>query len=144
MRRRALRPLVLFALGALALSGGPLACGAGTASSRDPNRPLPAYTGHATDLFDDAIEPAAVGYELDRAAVPMNSSALRERAQVGDAVVRARVTTITSKEEDRGNTWHIGLHTLQRLAGDGPLDDDFTLQVNPSGAAAGILRAFEG
>ena len=138
MRRRAARFL------ALSVVSGLLGCGAGSATSRDPNRPLPSYTGHASDLFDDAIEPAAVGYELDRADVPMNSSALRERAEVGDAVVRARVTTITSKEEDRGNTWHIGFHTLQRLAGGGPLDDDFTLQVNPNGAASGILRAFEG
>jgi hypothetical protein len=71
----------------------------------------------------------------------MNDNLLRERAQVGDAVVRGRVTTVTSKDEDRGRTWQISFHTIERLGGSGPLDTDFTVQVQPSGPAAGILRA---
>lgn len=105
-------------------------------------RPLPPYTGHALELFDDSIEGRAVGYELDHGSPPpMNDNLFRERAQVGDAVVRARVTTVTSKEEDRGRSWQIGLHTIEKLGGSGPLDPDFTLQVVSNGPSAGIMRA---
>jgi hypothetical protein len=105
-------------------------------------RALPAYAGHEVELFDDAIEARAVGYELERGTPPpMNDNILRERAQVGDAVVRARVTTVTSKNEVRGQSWQIGLHTVEKLGGSGRLDPDFTLQVQSNGPAAGIMRA---
>jgi len=116
------------------------ACGGG--SSHRPARALPEYSGRAAELFDDAIEARAVGYQLDNAAPPpMNDNLLRERAQVGDAVVRARVTTITSKDEDKGRTWQIGFHTIEKLGGSGQLDPDFTVQVQPGGPASGIMRA---
>jgi hypothetical protein len=95
-------------------------------------------------LFDDAIEPRAVGYELDRALPPLNDKLLRERAQVGDAVVRARVTTVTSKDEDKGRSWQIGLHSLEKLGGPGPLPTDFTVHMDQRSPSAGIMRAFEG
>ena len=62
---------------------------------------------------------------------------------MGDAVVRARVTTVTSKEEDRGRSWQLGFHSLERLGGTGPLETDFVLRVGPTDAAAGLVRAFE-
>jgi hypothetical protein len=111
-------------------------------SHNRPARALPTYTGRAVELFDDAIEGKAMGYQLDnKSPPPMNDNLLRERAQVGDAVVRVRVTTVTSKDEDRGRSWQIGFHTIEKLGGSGPLDPDFTVQVNSSGPAAGIMRA---
>jgi hypothetical protein len=59
-------------------------------------------------------------------------------------VVRALVTTVTSKEEDRGRSWQLGMHTVERLGGEGPLETDFTLRVSASDVSAGIMRAFEG
>jgi hypothetical protein len=119
-----------------------LGCGAGI--TQRPAASLPVYDGHATQLFDDTIEPRAMGYELDRTPPPMNDALLRERAQVGDAVVRARVTTITSKEEDKGRSWQIGCHTIERLGGSGPLPIDFLAQIDSNGASAGIMRSFGG
>ncbi len=127
----------------------PAACGGAAGTPEHPVRPLPPYAGHAVELFDDAIEPTAIrGFQLSvpddpNANLPRSDNLLRERTQVGDAVVRARVTTVTAKDEDRGRTWHLGLHTLQRLAGTGPLDSDFTLEVGMTGASSGIVRAFE-
>ncbi|MGH7293573.1 MAG: hypothetical protein ACRELB_01510 [Polyangiaceae bacterium] len=118
-------------------------CGAGTPGPRDPDRPLPPYAGHAVDLFDDAIEPLAVGYPMDNSASPQGDTRLRERTQTGDAVVRARVLTVTSKVEDSGRSWQIGLHTLERLGGSGPLEKDFALSVGPHDPGAGIVQAFE-
>jgi hypothetical protein len=128
----------------------PLAgCGGNTAEPARPNRPLPSYTAHWTELFDDAIEPTAVGgFRLglptdSGGTTPRGDNRLRERSQVGDAVVRARVTTVTSKEEDRGRSWQLGFHSLERLGGGGPLETDFVLRVGPTDAAAGLVRAFE-
>jgi hypothetical protein len=130
-----------------------LACGGGGPGARGPERALPAYSGHAQDLFDDGIDAAAVGLTLGSVApltggqtaraAPRSDNLLRERTQVGDAVVRARVRTVTSKDEDRGRTWFIGLHTLERLAGTGPLESDFTVEIGPSAASSGLLRAYE-
>jgi hypothetical protein len=124
-------------------------CGGNTAEPAHPDRPLPSYAAHWTELFDDAIEPMAVGgfqlglpTEAGRTA-PRGDNLLRERSQVGDAVVRARVTTVTTKEEDRGRSWQLGLHTVERLGGAGPLEADFVLRVGPTDSAAGIVRAFE-
>ncbi|MDP9001030.1 MAG: hypothetical protein M3O46_13055 [Myxococcota bacterium] len=86
----------------------------------------------------------AVGYDLERTAPPMNDMHLRERAQVGDAVVRARVDTVTAKDGDRGRTWQIGCHTIERLGGFGSLPDDFAVRIEPNGSSAGIMRAFGG
>src|SRR5579864_7888932 len=136
MRRVA---LAIFAATVAALP----ACSAG-ASNQRPVGALPPFAAHAAELFDDAIEPRAVGFELDRAPLPMNDKLLRERAQVGDAVVRARVTTITSKDEDKGRSWQIGFHTIERLGGSGPLPSDFVAQIDSNGASAGIMRSFGG
>jgi hypothetical protein len=125
------------------LAGSLAACGGGTPEARNPDRPLPPYIGHATELFDDGIEPTAVGFPLDPSANPVGDTRVRERTQTGDAVVRARVRTVTSKVEDRGQSWQIGFHVVERLGGTGPLEADFTLPVLPSDPAAGIVHAFE-
>ena len=121
-------------------------CGAGAPQARgvDPN--MPSYSGHAAELFDDRIEPGALGSQLgvldDGTAVTARAdNLLRERTQVGDAVVRARVTTVTSQAEEKGLSWQIGFVTIDRLAGSRPLDDEFVLRVASTGPAAGILRA---
>jgi hypothetical protein len=139
------------AVACAAIAVSSVACGAATSDVRGPERPLPIYAGHDAELFDDAIEPEAVGYDRDPSLLGVSSSPegvaassplLLERAQVADAVARARLTTITSNAPDRG--WQIGFHTLERLAGAGPLPDDFAVMVGPAGPAAGILRAYEG
>jgi hypothetical protein len=106
-------------------------------------RPLPAYGGHAAELFDDGIEPLTVGYPSDQEGPPSADNRLRERTQVGDAVVRARVTTVNKVEGSGGLSWQLGMHTVEHLAGTGPLDADFTLLVASSAPAAGIVRAWE-
>jgi hypothetical protein len=143
-RLRAVAFAVAIALALTLPLGLPLSACGGGAGAAHPVRPLPSYSGHAVDLFDDAIEPLAVGFHLDAyRGTPRSDNLLRERTQVGDAVVRARVTTVSSKEEDRGRSWQLGMHTVDRLGGTGPLDPDFALRVGPSDASAGIVRTFE-
>jgi hypothetical protein len=134
-----------------------VACGCGMPGARGAQRPLPPYGGHARDLFDDGIELAAVSVGVgagfpsgvqaapfDRGhAAPRGDKLLRERTQVGDAVVRARVRTVTSKDEEKGRIWQLGFHTVERLAGSGPLAEDFTLELAPTNESSSILGAYE-
>jgi hypothetical protein len=119
-----------------------VACTPGLAGALSPGRELPAYADHARELFDDVLEPSAVGIELDQNGGPSADLLLRERAQVGNAVVRARVTTITTRDDDTGRIWQIDFHTVDRLAGSGPLDADFAVDLGPSSPSVGIMRAF--
>lgn len=143
MRRRPplTGPVTLVSLVSLVV--GLAACGGGNLEVRNPDRTLPAYLGHSTELFDDALEPPAVGFPMDASGNPLTDTRVRERTQTGDAVVRARVRTVTSKVEDRGHSWQLGLHVVERLGGSGPLEADFTLAVAESDPAAGIVRAFD-
>lgn len=107
-------------------------------------RPLPSYAGHATELFDDAIEPKAVGLELDQPIDPRGDARLRERAQVGDAVLRVRVSTVTAKEEDSGTRYVMGFDALEKLTGPFPPGDEFAVVVDRTSPSAGILKSFQG
>jgi hypothetical protein len=113
-----------------------------------PATPLLPYAGHETELFDDVIEPSAVGDAAAAAGAGSSAFAkddplLRERTQTGDAVVRARVVTVTSGSEERGDGWRIGFHTLETVAGKRPPDDEFTFVVDRRAPAAGVVRMLE-
>jgi hypothetical protein len=105
------------------------------------------YSGHDAALFDDAIEPVAVGYgsygTVDTGSSPKNDMLLRERTETGDAVVRARVVTVTSDPEASGAGWRIGLHVLETVAGKRPPPNDLTFVVGGTAPAAGIVRTLE-
>lgn len=129
------------ALAVAAVLAATPACGKGATG---PGQNLPPYTGHAVDLFDDGIDPDAVGFQVAPGEPPMSDTRLRERTQTGDAVVRARVLTVTEKREERRHTWQLGMHTVEHLAGSGPLDDNFTLEVEDTDPGAPMVHAFEG
>jgi hypothetical protein len=128
------------AAGLLAL--GVWGCG-GTQDANDPSRPLAAYSGRQADLFDDAIAPAAVGLDFDKAYSPKLDKVLRERAQVGDAVLRVRVSTVTAKSNGPEAQFHLGLHTVEKLAGKHPPPVDFTVQIDKTSESHGIMKNFE-
>ena len=119
-------------------------CADATPVAVAPKRLLPPYQGPAIALFDDGIEPQPATAGFEPGASPVDSQILRERTQLGDCVARVRVVTVTSTEGEGGASWQIALHTLETLAGERPAEADWTLQVNDSGVAAGVLRALEG
>jgi hypothetical protein len=136
---RGASPALALAALAAVLASTP-ACGKG---ANGPGRDLPPYNGHSADLFDDGIDPDAVGFQVASGAPPMSDTRLRERTQTGDAVVRVRVLTVTDKREDKRHTWQLGMHTLEHMAGAGPLDADFTLEVEDTDPGAPMVHAFE-
>ena len=140
-----LRSLPTFALAAaLALSvGGTGGCGPSTGPGAK-SRPLPAYAGRAADLFDDSIDPAAVGMDFDRGYTPKADPMLRERSQVSDAVLRVKITTVTGKKDGPEASYQLGLHIIEKLTGKNQPPDDFTVAVSKASESHGILKNFEG
>jgi hypothetical protein len=116
------------------------ACGA---SATEANRPLPSYAGHATELFDDAIEPRAVGLDIEQSADPRTDALLRERAQLSDGALRVRVSTLTEKTDGPESMFQLGLRTLETVAGPFPPPDDFTVTVHARTPSIGIVRNLE-
>ena len=132
------------AVGLLASSalGAGAGCGSGNGAN-GPSRDVSTYSGRQADLFDDTIEPAAVGLDFDRGYSPRVDKVLRERAQVGDAVLRVRVSTVTTKTDGPGVTYQLGLHTVEKLAGNHPPPTDFTVQIDKASESHGIMKNFE-
>lgn len=121
-----------------------MACGGGSGAQSPEGRSLPPYAGHATELFDDAIEPRSVGLELDQTATPKSDPRFRERSQVSDVVVRARVSTVTGKVEGPETTYQIGFRVLETLAGKHSVGDDFNVRFDRNSPSIGIVKSFEG
>jgi hypothetical protein len=128
---------------ATSLALGAAACGP-IGGPGSPTRPLPAYAGRASELFDDGIEPAAVGLDFDKGYSPKADTMLRERAQVSDAVLRVRISTVTGKKDGPESTFQLGLHIIEKLSGDNPPPVEFTVGVSRSSESHGILKNFEG
>jgi hypothetical protein len=133
----------LLGLAAIALTIVLASCSSAKPAAVVPTHVLPAYGGHEAALFDDGIDPQAVGYSLEPAVSPRQDTLLRERTRLGDRVVRAQVTSITSTRNESGPTWQIGLHTLERLAGEREADPDFTLHVKATAPGAKVMRVFD-
>lgn len=124
--------------------GAGLCVSCGGSGANAANRPLPSYVGHATELFDDAIEANAVGLDLEMPPPPKGDAKLRERAEVGDAVLRARVSTVTAKEEDSGTIYQVGFEVLDKLAGPYPPGEYFSVRVDRLTPSMGIVKSFQG
>ena len=70
------------------------ACGGGRPAAAPTPQNLPIYAGNATQLFDDRIEPTAVGL-ADVTENPRTDPMLRARTQNAEVVARSRVSTVT-------------------------------------------------
>lgn len=128
------------------LSALALAFAAACGSAREPNapsRPLPGWSGHSVEVFDDSIEPAAVGLDFDRGYSARGDTMLRERAQLADAVLRVRVTTVTAKTDGPDAVYQLGLSTVEKLAGEHPPPGQFSVTIGKSSESHGIMKSFE-
>jgi hypothetical protein len=146
MRNRAASSTVLFRFAVPLAIAASLGCGpAGSGAASPANeRKLPPYSGHATELFDDAIEARAVGLELEQTSTPRSDPRTRERSQVADVVVRARVDTVTGKVEGPETSYQVGFKVIDTLTGKHPVGETFAIRLDKNSPSIGILRSFEG
>lgn len=133
----------IFPLTLAAIASG---CGAGdSGGANSPNgRNLPQYAGDSADQFDDAIEPHAVGLALETYSAPKDDPKLRLRAHTADVVLRARVTTVTGQVSSGVRSYQLSFHAMERLAGKHPVGDEFTVDIDRTSPALGIVRSMEG
>jgi hypothetical protein len=104
---------------------------------------LPRWEGHARELFDDNIDPAAVGLTMEGPS-PRSDAHLRERAQVADVVARVRVQTVTVDSVGDQKTYHLGLQVgVPTLTEAKVPDRTFELSIKPASGAFGIARSFD-
>jgi hypothetical protein len=136
----------LLVLAGLSSSAGLLSACEDGPGAKAPGRPVAPYTGHLTELFDDAIDPAAVGLDMDNSYHPRSDAALRERSQVSDAILRVKITTLTNKIEEGANGgYEIGVKQLEWIGGDHPPGtDQFTIRMRNTTQNSGIMKTMEG
>ena len=143
MRRR-LPPVILASALLAASTLASQGCGPGQdAQSASTMAGLSLWVGREREVFDDGIDPAAVGLSMEGPS-PRADPFLRERAQTADVVARVKVTTVTVDSVGDDSTVHLGI-----LVGNPPLatpkipDQTFELLIRPSDRAFGIARAFD-
>lgn len=124
----------------LPLSG----CGEATPDARAPaGADLPRWEGHARELFDDNIDPAAVGLSMEGPS-PRSDPFLRERSQTSDVTARLRVQTVTVDSIGDAKTYHLGVQVgFPTLANARVPDKSFELSIKPQSLAFGIAKAFD-
>jgi hypothetical protein len=104
---------------------------------------LPRWEGHARELFDDNIDPAAVGLSMEGPS-PRSDPFLRERSQTAAVTARVRVQTVTVDSIGDQKTYHLGVQVgTPTLAVARVPDRSFELSIKPSSLAFGIARAFD-
>jgi hypothetical protein len=137
------RGRLLAAAGAVKLSLWWVVVSFGCADPNVPSRPLVPYDAHEQTLFDDAIDPTAVGLVVDDPSPnPQVDRVLRERVQVGDGVVRGRVRTVTMKKDERGGhdlRFELALHVTETLAGHVP--EDVNVRLSRTSPSAAIVES---
>jgi hypothetical protein len=109
----------------------------------DPTSGLPLWQGHATELFDDNIDPAAVGLSMDGPS-PRSDRFLRERAQTADVVARVRISTVTVETVGEESRYRLGVQVgVPTLTKPRIEDRTFELLLRPNSRGYGIARAFD-
>lgn len=103
----------------------------------------PPWDEHARSVFDDNIDPAAVGYTMD-APSARGDRFLRERSQTGELVARLRVQTVTVDTVGDDSTYHLGVQVGPTLA-PRPKIEDRTLEliIKQASPAFGIAKALD-
>jgi hypothetical protein len=125
---------------ALALALAFVACGG--PDPRSPDRPRPPYEGRDVQVFDDVIEPRAVGLNLDDARTPRTDAALRERTQLAEGTARVAVTTVTGRGDGVEVEYAISVKVVEKL-GDGSLPDEMVVYVGKLSPSLGIVKSMD-
>ena len=141
-RLLACRPSALV-LALAVLSPGLTGCGETPQAKNGTASGLPRWEARAKQIFDDNIDPAAVGLSMDGPS-PRADAFLRERAQTADVVARVRVQTVTVDSIGESKSYHLGIQVgVPTLAPAKVPDRSFELSIRPASGAFGIARAFD-
>jgi hypothetical protein len=144
IRQRAVYSAVAgLALGTLGLGFGAVGCSANDRSAESPESGLPLWEGQLTELFDDTIDPAAVGLSMDGRS-PARDPMLRPRAQQSDVVAHMRVQTVTRDSVGAKTTYVLNLQVGAPTLMPAKLEDpSFEISINQSSSSFGIVQQLD-
>lgn len=118
------------------------ACG-GSPKAKSPGWDLQRYEGELVDLFDDNIDPAAVGLSME-AQSPAADPLLRPRAQRADVVARIRVQTVTRDSVGAKTSYILGVQVgTPTLMPTKVLDQSYDLVIDKHESAFGLVQSLE-
>jgi hypothetical protein len=104
---------------------------------------LPLWAGRPTQVFDDNIDPQALGLTMEGTS-PRADPFLRERAQTAEVVARVRVQTVTSESVGDNITYHLGVQVgVPTLAKPKIPDLEFELLIKPASPSFSIAKQFD-
>jgi hypothetical protein len=103
----------------------------------------PPYDGQLRDLFDDEIDPAAVGLAMDGSS-PANDPLLRLRCQAADIVAQLKVQTVTRDSVGAKTTFVLALQVGQPPLMPSKMEERHVeLSINPEMGSFGIVQNLE-
>lgn len=118
-------------------------CGGNGTEAETPQTPLLPYEGQQQALFDDAIDPAAVGLSMDGVS-PAQDPMLRSRALEADLVARLRVQTVTRDSVGAKTTFMLSLQAVAPPLMPSSSDQTtFELVVDQNGKSFPIVQSLE-
>ena len=123
----------------------PAGCGDPPLEAQTPSaQGLSPWADRARVVFDDNIDPAAVGYTMDAPSARADRY-LRERAQTAELVARLRVQTVTIDTVGDENTYHLGVQVGSPTLAPNPKIAERTLELTfkPNSPAFGIAKALD-
>lgn len=104
---------------------------------------LPQWETRSREVFDDNIDPAAVGLSMDGPA-PRADAFLRERSQIADVVGHVRVQTVTVDSVGDKSTYHLGIQLVPPVLVPTKIPDkSFELVIRPASPSFGVAHAFD-
>ncbi len=107
-------------------------------------RPLPDYAGATAELFDDSVEPSAIGLDFDQSFDARKDPAFRRRLREADGVLRVRIATVSSRtgsEDEPSFTFRV--EPLEKLHGQHAPEGPFDVMISPKSSTLGVFKHLE-
>ena len=124
------------------LTAGSVSCGPPRSANEIQIEKLPEYTGGSLKLFNDSIEPSALGLSLER--VSFKGDALfRERVQQADVVSEVLITTVTVGKTDEKSVYFLQFEPQQSYTKAGLANDMLELRVADGEGAYPLLNMIQ-
>lgn len=117
-------------------------CAAPPPPVKAPEVQLPAWEGEQRRIFADAIDPGAVGMNLDAGGGSRRGDQdLRDRVLMADLVAVVRVQTVSVESSGEESRYRLGVKVQgQPLTKPLMLEREFELMVRRSSASFGVVR----
>lgn len=107
-------------------------------------RPPSPYEKEQVQLFDDTIDAAAVGLDINQTFDPATDPNLDNRVRASDTIVRARVLTVSSRGDINKPTYQLSLATQgEAFYERNPIKSPFNLRVDSTSPSSGIVKHLE-